>query len=77
MASRIRIGKRGQEHPAAILGVARVSGHECTVAVHLSPAIPGATPDVYVAFGNDHTTALLARRLVAALEAEGIDWRTE
>lgn len=75
-APRVRIGLRGKEQPARVTGVASVSGHGCSVGVTLT--VPsGALPDVWVAFATDDpNTALLARKLVTALDAAGIEWRT-
>lgn len=72
---RVRIGLRGKEQLARITGVANMEGHGCSVGVNLT--IPsGALPDVGVAFETrDPNTAILARKLVAALDAAGIDWR--
>lgn len=73
--ARVRIGKRGKEQPARIVGVPSMSGHGCEVGVDLT--VPnGALPDVRVAFATDDpNTAILARKLVKALNDAGIDWR--
>lgn len=77
MPARVRIGLRGKEQDARVTGVASISGHGCCVGVNLT--VPnGALPDVGVCFATDDpNTAILARKLVAALETAGIDWREE
>jgi hypothetical protein len=77
MPPRVRVGLRGKEQDARITGVASISGHGCCVGVNFT--VPsGALPDVGVYFATqDPNTAMLARKLVAALEAAGVDWRQE
>lgn len=72
---RVRVGRRGKEQEARITGVATCSSHGCIVGVNAT--VPsGALPDVWMAFSHDDpSTVLLARKLVEALEARGIDWR--
>jgi hypothetical protein len=66
-----------EEQPARITGVASMSGHGCSVGINLT-VLGGRLPDVGVAFATDDpNTAILARKLVAALDAAGIDWESE
>jgi hypothetical protein len=54
-----------------------MSGHGCSVGINLT-VLGGRLPDVGVAFATDDpNTAILARKLVAALDAAGIDWESE
>lgn len=74
---RIRIGKRGKEQPAQITGVQTLKGYGLSVGVNAT--VPsGALPDVWMGFASDDpNTAILARKLVEALESAGIDWRDD
>jgi hypothetical protein len=72
---RVRVGRKGKEQEARITGVATCTSHGCAVGVNAT--VPsGALPDVWMAFATDDpNTAILARKLVEALDAAGIDWR--
>ena len=75
MSARVRIGKRGKEQPAIITGILGGSGNKVGVDLFVTN---GSLPDVRVFFSSDDpNTAILARKIVAALESAGIDWRDE
>lgn len=75
MSARVRIGKRGKEQPAIVTGVLGNRANWVGVDLYVTN---GSLPDVRVFLApDDPNTAILARKLAAALDAAGVDWRTE